>query len=56
MKMIGQMGIGGMGGVKKLQATLAGEEFKMVETDSDQIDLLGGGGLGDPAELFEQND
>ena len=27
-------GVGGMGGVKKLQATMA-EEFKMVETDND---------------------
>lgn len=28
------MGIGGMGGVTKLQATMA-EEFKMHETDND---------------------
>jgi hypothetical protein len=43
-------GIGGMGGVKKLQATMASEEFKMVETDNDQIDLLGGDGMGDTGE------
>lgn len=35
-----QCGLGGMGGVKKLQQTLANEEFKMVEGDEDQIDLL----------------
>ena len=46
-------GMGGMMGQKKLQATLAGEEFKMVETDSDQLDLLGGDGMGDTAEEFE---
>ena len=46
------MGIGSMGGVKKLQATMVGEEFKMMETDNDQVDLLGGGG-DDMGENFE---
>lgn len=49
-------GIGGFGGIKKLQATMAGEEFKMVETDNDQVDLLGGGGGEDQADLFETGD
>lgn len=48
-------GIGGMGGIKKLQQTLASEEFKMVETDNDQVDLLGGDGGGE-GELFETGD